>query len=35
MLKMNEVVKEPLNTCLNWLSYTKEIELEEERNKTS
>jgi len=33
MIKMNEVVKEKLTTCLNWLSYTKEVELEEERNR--
>lgn len=35
MLKMNKVTKENVNTCLNWLAYTKEIELDEERNKKS
>ena len=35
ILKMNKVTKEGVNTCLNWLAYTKEVELEEERNKKS
>jgi len=35
MLKMNLITKEKVNTCFNWLSYTKEIELEQERRSTS
>tara|TARA_R100000655_G_C3000062_1_gene194274 strand:+ start:17772 stop:17915 length:144 start_codon:yes stop_codon:yes gene_type:complete len=31
MIKMDEVTKRKLTECLNWLSYTKELELEEAR----
>ena len=33
ILKINEITKIDINSALNWLSYTKEIELEEERNR--
>lgn len=35
ILKMDKITKEKVNTCFNWLSYTKEIELEQERRRTS
>ncbi len=31
ILKMEEVTKQSLSAALNWLSYTKEIEMEQER----
>jgi hypothetical protein len=33
LLKMDEVVMQTVNTCLNWLSYTKDVELNEELNR--
>jgi|TARA_R110000751_G_scaffold5013_1_gene23677 hypothetical protein len=33
ILKMDEVVKLDVNTCLNFLSYTKDVELTEELNR--
>lgn len=33
ILKINDITKLNVNSALNWLSYTKEIELEEERNR--
>ena len=34
-LKIDKVVKEPITAALNWMSYTKEIELEQQRNNKS
>jgi hypothetical protein len=33
VLKMDAVSKLEVNTCLNWLSYTKDVELNEELNR--
>tara|TARA_R110000787_G_scaffold160064_3_gene273820 strand:- start:747 stop:866 length:120 start_codon:yes stop_codon:yes gene_type:complete len=33
LLKMDEVVMQPVNSALNWLSYTKDVELMEELNR--
>lgn len=30
ILKMDEVVMQPVNSALNWLSYTKDVELNED-----
>jgi hypothetical protein len=29
LLKMDEVVMQPINAALNWLTYTKDVELNE------
>jgi len=34
-LKIDKVTKEPITAALNWMSYTKEIELEQQRNNKS
>jgi hypothetical protein len=33
VLKMDDVSKLDVNTCLNWLSYTKDVELTEDLNR--
>jgi len=33
ILKMDEVCKLTVNTCLNFLSYTKDVEITEELNR--
>lgn len=34
-LKIDKVTKAPITAALNWMSYTKEIELEQQRNNKS
>lgn len=35
ILKMDKITKLKVSQCFNWLSYTKELELEQERRRTS
>ncbi len=35
ILKMDKITKLKATSCFNWLSYTKELELEQERRRTS
>lgn len=32
LTKMDEITELSIYSCLNWLSYTKDVELEQERN---
>tara|TARA_R110002167_G_scaffold232539_1_gene437741 strand:+ start:372 stop:488 length:117 start_codon:yes stop_codon:yes gene_type:complete len=33
LLRMEEVTLQPVNSALNWLSYTKDVELNEDLNR--